>query len=493
MNHSHNLLGRFVGGLVLLLSLGLAPSLAQIVFDASPGTAAPPTVLGPYTLTPFTPDARPLFNQVTTVTTPGNVCGERSITFGPALEHDRIGQGWATWSHGYTGDVYQAFGSNVTITLPTGTSAFYLYAEPNIFGTFTIQATANDGTTLGPIPVQSNSGARYYGFYTTGPAALSSITISADGGAGGFAIGEFGITCQPVQAVTNLPSDQKAGSFLVFPYYTSRSVDSRDTRLSLSNVSSTTRAFVHLFFIDGNSCNPADLFVCLTPNATFSFKASEYDPENSGFIYAVVVNQANGIPIQNNVLSGNAFVRDGEYIGNYGAESFWAYGTTRGGAFDPIGQTAIIALGSAYDAAPTELAVEVQSPLDKPNQKLIIAPVAGDLTYTVDNNLLLSAAAQAGAGQIFNEKESGSSFANLLVGTCLRSAIITSTNPRVPNTLANLIRSGQSGYAKFRVTAGVGLLLTPRDANNAWNGIRTIHKTAAAKAIIQIPVFAPVC
>ena len=77
MNHSHTLLHRFVGGVVLLLGLCLIPSFAQIVFDASPGTAAPPAVLGPYNMTPFGPDARVLFNNETFVTTPGNVCGEQ--------------------------------------------------------------------------------------------------------------------------------------------------------------------------------------------------------------------------------------------------------------------------------------------------------------------------------------------------------------------------------------------------------------------------------
>ncbi|MBS1810185.1 MAG: hypothetical protein JST84_18635 [Acidobacteria bacterium] len=495
MNHSHQLLSRFAGGLLFLLSLCLVPSFAQIVFDGSPGTAAPPSILGPYTMTPFAADGRPLGNNETSVATPG-VCGANNIGFGPALTHRRIGPGfndWKSWSHGYTGDVYQANGNNATIFLPPGTAAFYLYAEPNNFGAFTIQATANDGTTLGPIPVQGNAGAQYYGFYTTGPAALSSITIESAGGAGGFAIGEFAISCQAVQAITSLPNDQKAGSFLVFPYYTSEAVTGRDTRITLSNIGSLARALIHVFLIDGRTCNQADFFTCLTPNASFSFKASEYDPENTGFIYAVAVNSNTGIPVRNNVLIGNAFVQDGIYVGNYNAESFWSYGTTQGGAFDPIGQTAILALGSAYDGAPTDLSVEVQSPMDKANQKLVVAPVAGDLTYTTDENLLFTAAAHYGTGQVFNEQEKGASYSNLLVGTCLRTGIISDTHPRVPFTMGNLIRSGQMGSLKFRVTAGVGLLMTPRDSSNTWTGIRSLHKTATRKAIIQIPVFAPVC
>ena len=117
-----------------------------------------------------------------------------TIGLSPALQHDRIGQGWATWSHGYTGDVYDTFAvgglQTATITLPPGTKAFYLYAEPQQFAAFSVEATAQDGTTSGPIAVQGQAGAQYFGFYGTGDATLSTITVTtAD--ACGFAVGEF--------------------------------------------------------------------------------------------------------------------------------------------------------------------------------------------------------------------------------------------------------------------------------------------------------------
>jgi hypothetical protein len=165
----------------------------EIVFDGSPGTAAPPATLGPYTMTPFGLDAQTIGANVTGVSGPAGTIG-----FSPVLNHDRIGQGWATWSHGYTGDVYDTFDSGApdptqaTITLPAGTKAFYFYAEPQQFGTFSVEATAQDGTTSGPISVVGNSGARYFGFYGTGSATLSSITVTTADPTG-FAVGEFGI------------------------------------------------------------------------------------------------------------------------------------------------------------------------------------------------------------------------------------------------------------------------------------------------------------
>lgn len=110
-------------------------------------------------------------------------------------------------------------------------------------------------------------------------------------------------------------SATRAGSLLVFPYYTStisntagggnpftgfstatlEAQASSDTRITISNISNAAstvanQAYVHLFLIDGATCQQADFFLCLTPNASFSFKASEYDPGNTGYVIAIAVN-----------------------------------------------------------------------------------------------------------------------------------------------------------------------------------------------------------
>src|SRR6266852_3570583 len=75
-------------------------------------------------------------------------------------------------------------------------------------------------------------------------------------------------------------SDQKAGSVLIYNVYTSSvaNANAENTRLNLTNTSSTSSAFVHLFFVDGTSCSVADAFVCLTPNQTTSILSAEVDP-----------------------------------------------------------------------------------------------------------------------------------------------------------------------------------------------------------------------
>ncbi|MFN7929970.1 MAG: Calx-beta domain-containing protein [Blastocatellia bacterium] len=289
-------------------------------------------------------------------------------------------------------------------------------------------------------------------------------------------------------------SDQKAGSLLVFPYYTSRVATNSDTRLSITNTG-TQQAYVHLFLVDGTSCDAADFFLCLTPNATASFKTSEYDPESTGFLYAVAVD-TQGRPVPNNGLIGNAFVRDGNYVDNYAAEAFWRYDANPTTISNGV---ALLHLnGGIYDAAPMQFSVEIQSPLDTVGQRIVVAPISGDLTngtgnLNSTNPTLQTAASQVGIGLASNEQEKTVSFSALLSGGCLKSAVIGTTFPRVPNGLGNLISTGKAGLLQFRVGAGVGLLMTPRTGANKWYGIRTLHKTAMTNTVIAIPVFIPVC
>jgi hypothetical protein len=64
--------------LATLVALTIAASAARaaVVFDGSPGTAAPPATLGPHTMTPFASDARPVLADVSSVPSPlGGILG----------------------------------------------------------------------------------------------------------------------------------------------------------------------------------------------------------------------------------------------------------------------------------------------------------------------------------------------------------------------------------------------------------------------------------
>jgi len=112
-----------------------------IWFSPLDPTAAAPTALGQYTMTAFGDDARPNMGVVSDVASPfGGVVG-----FSQPLTHTEVGAGWATWSHGYTGDVYFS-ATTLTLDLPDGIGAFYFYAEPDPFAPFTIMATVGSST-----------------------------------------------------------------------------------------------------------------------------------------------------------------------------------------------------------------------------------------------------------------------------------------------------------------------------------------------------------
>jgi hypothetical protein len=183
-----------VAATAFAVSAGAA--VAAIGVSTAPGTNAPPATLDKYKMTKFGNDARPVGGLVTSVPSPLG----GSIVFDQALLHAKIGQGWATWSHGYTGDVYPTYLSGnldqVTMTLPVPSKAFYFYAEPNVFDTFNVTATgrAHDGSQVATtIPVSGIAGASYIGFFTTSMTRLTTITVDVDPAAAGFAIGEFGI------------------------------------------------------------------------------------------------------------------------------------------------------------------------------------------------------------------------------------------------------------------------------------------------------------
>jgi hypothetical protein len=175
--------------LVPLSAATVSAASSPIVFSGAPGTSAPPPMLGPYTMTPFEPDSQAVGESVSSVAGPTGTLG-----FSPSLEHCLTPNGcWQTWSNNYSGDVYATAAGSITLTLPPATRAFYFYAEPDQFMTFTMTATSSDGTTSGSIPVAGLSGARYFGFYSTGSASLTTITVSGSD-PDGFAVGEFGVS-----------------------------------------------------------------------------------------------------------------------------------------------------------------------------------------------------------------------------------------------------------------------------------------------------------
>ncbi len=192
-------LGASFAGAAALAPAALAGG--NIAFSNSPGTAAPPTTLGPYAMTAFGLDPTTDGTLVNSVTGPTGLLG-----LSPSLSKATVPSDWNNWSNGYTGNVYfTSTGNSVTLGLPAGTAAFYLYVEPDNFGTSDFTVTAQDEapgdtTSSGPVAVTSPGGARYFGFYATGGHTIWSLTVSGPSGVG-LAVGEFGIEHLPADPV----------------------------------------------------------------------------------------------------------------------------------------------------------------------------------------------------------------------------------------------------------------------------------------------------
>ena len=281
-------------------------------------------------------------------------------------------------------------------------------------------------------------------------------------------------------------SDQKPGSMLVFPYYTSNAQTKADTRITLTNLAQSG-VIVHVFFLRGNDCQQSDQFVCLTKGASISAKMSEQDPEVTGYVVAVAVDGM-GRPVSHNGLIGNAFVSAGDNVGNYGAEAFASSHKAGEWTAGDAADTANLLLnGVNYDRGADQFAVEIQSPNDATGQTIVHASLNGDISAAS-----VSGMSQAGTGLVVRGDEKQGSFVRFISGGCQSINTISATAPRVPTGLGVFLGKGSIGTLTYAtVNASVGLLLTPK--TNTWSGIRTLHKTRTVNSALKIPVFMPVC
>ncbi len=299
-------------------------------------------------------------------------------------------------------------------------------------------------------------------------------------------------------------SDQKAGSILVYNFYTSASTPTptHNTRINVTNTSSSSSAFVHFFFID-QGCSIADFKLFMSQSLTFSLEVSEYDPGVNGWIIAIATDADSGAPRAHNFLIGDAYIKSpgtgtaGGPNANLAAVAFSALFEGEYPGFSPdLPATVIVFNGTTgYNRVPAVLAVSnFPSPADQNSTLVIINRVSGNLGLTLDNVPRLFAL-------VYDDGETPFSSSLAGVTACQKRVILGDAEPRTAPRLSQIVGPGREGWMKiFSQTGTVPILgaminFNPNTASrgDVFNGGHNLHHltltAAAASATLTVPVF----
>ena len=301
-------------------------------------------------------------------------------------------------------------------------------------------------------------------------------------------VGPVGPGFMPPEAA---PGDQKPGSVLFFNFYASDVAKPQleNTRFNITNTDAARSVILHLFFVNADNCQVADTFICMTPNQTVSFLASEYDPGVQGFLVAVAVDAQRGCPINFNHLVGSEFFKlQSGHAANLGAIAIAAL---PGGpmACDPTDTTARLDFdGTDYNQVPRALAVDnIQSPLDGNSTLLILNRVGGNFstgTATRLGDLL---------GLVYDDKERGYSFQFDPSGCQYVNRIINGA-PRTSPPLTTVIPRGHTGWMRLQHVTDAAMFGAVVNLNpNGFNQGHNLHALTYTDATITIPIFPPSC
>ncbi len=245
-------------------------------------------------------------------------------------------------------------------------------------------------------------------------------------------------------------SENKLGSVLFFNFYTSDAASSQiDTRISITNVNPSQDIAVHIFFVDGVTCNIADSFLCLTGNQTSSFVTSDIDPNVTGYIVVVAVDTL-GRPVSFNFLAGDELITTGT-AHRFGLAAVAA--ARRDGNFaSPVnsdGQTATMVFnGRQYDFLPFTMVLD-----NFPSQVGGVGSSLADTRLYVYSPLAdLSTGGAPFNGTIFflvHDDQENSFSASLPLSCFLTSDKQRITSIRTVPNINTIVPSGRSGWATF--------------------------------------------
>ncbi|MFN0110869.1 MAG: SdrD B-like domain-containing protein [Blastocatellia bacterium] len=291
-------------------------------------------------------------------------------------------------------------------------------------------------------------------------------------------------------AVPGQPFENNGSSVLVYPIFTSNASDStsQNTRINLTNIHTQKSICVHLFFVDGASCSIADSIVCLTPNQTTSFLASDLDPGTTGYLVAVAID-CNGCPTNFNFLVGDEYVKFASgHRGNIVAEGAAALPGLP--TCDNTSVTATLNFdGVSYSRFGRTLALDnFGSRADGNDTMLIVDRVGGNLG---------TGAATLGTlfGIMYDDSEIGVSFN--VSGLCQLRSSLSNNFPRTTPRFETFVPAGRTGWLKLFSQSNIALVGASINHNanagasaGAFNGAHNLHKlTLSSAGSYVIPVF----
>lgn len=273
-------------------------------------------------------------------------------------------------------------------------------------------------------------------------------------------------------------SNNKAGSVLFFPKYTSDNANpsTTNTLISLTNTNPRDGITVRVFFV--RECTTSNIFVNLAGNQTRTLLASSEDPGKTGHIVAVAVN-SQGLPTQFNWLIGSASLRDAQ--GNESTYNAIGVARRKGGAVSILeGATSaeIKFNDTDYDRLPQLIALDQIAPQAGGAEAI---PNAQKTNVAVFSPLAdLTSGAQAAQYTAIAYDQSGRPYPQIVTATCGLNGSVSSvwTSP----SLDSFITEGRPGWGTF--AAQIEGTPVPVLGLSLTEGVSTPQRSARAMQVL---------
>jgi hypothetical protein len=240
----------------------------------------------------------------------------------------------------------------------------------------------------------------------------------------------------------------KHGSVLIYSLVSSSATDpaAEDTRLAVTNRSTSTSAAVRLFFVEGATGSVTSSVACLTPAQTASVRASTLRAGVTGFVVAVAVNSATGCPVQFNQLAGQAQVQ----LASGFRGTLPALGVAAQAAPSCGPPASLVFDGVTYNQLSRELHVPGVASRADEKALLVVNRIGGDLggATTAIGGL---------QGTLYDDVETPFSFASDTGSRRQLSSELDDAFPPTTPPFGSAIAAGRSGWLRLNGTADVGL------------------------------------